>query len=249
MRITSIDIETTGLNPSTSQVLQIGAVIFDTTDKEFTPLATYNKVVYHREIHGEPFAIQMNSEIIKKIAICGDEYYRAKRDYEKEVSKLSSNSEKANRFLCKQQELELVGRTPEDIAEDFYQFLITNGGYYIIEGQQKRHFNVTGKNFWAFDNNFLKLLPNWKLFFHRRSFDPANLYYEPQDEVLPSLQQCKERCMKMLELESDKELRNLFKNSEVTHDALDDAMDVAKLVWYKTTQREASQILKPQLQM
>ena len=149
MRITSIDIETTGLNPSTSQVLQIGAVIFDTTDKEFTSLATYNKVVYHREIHGEPFAIQMNLEIIKKIAICGDEYYRAKRDYEKEISKLSYNSERAKRFLCKQQELELVGRTPEDIAEDFYQFLITNGGYYIIEGQQKRHFNVTGKNFWA----------------------------------------------------------------------------------------------------
>lgn len=246
MRITSIDIETTGLNPSTSQVLQIGAVIFDTSDKIFTPIATYNKVVYHREIHGEPFAIQMNSEIIKKIAICGDEYYRAKRDYEKETSKLSSNSDKGTRLLYKQKELECIGRTPEDIAEDFYQFLIINGGYYILEGQQKRHFNVTGKNFWAFDNQFLKLLPNWKLFFHRRSFDPANLYYEPQDEVLPTLQQCKERCMKMLEYEANEELKNLFTNSIVTHDALDDAMDVAKLVWYKTRVSEVSQLQQPQ---
>lgn len=236
MRITSIDIETTGLNPDKSQVLQIGAVIFDTDSSLFHPIATYNKVVYHKEIHGEPFAIQMNAKIIKKIAICGDEYYRKRNEYQNEIREtLNNHTEKAIRLLAGCKELELVGRTPEDISEDFYQFLITNGGYYIDDKSQKRHFNVTGKNFWGFDNNFLKLLPNWKLYFHRRSFDPANLYYEPQDQCLPSLQQCKERCMKMLESETETEIKNLFTSSDVTHDALDDAMDVAKLVWYKTT--------------
>lgn len=234
MRITSIDIETTGLNPESSQILQIGAVIFDTNSETFTPLGTYNKVIFHKEIHGEPFVIQMNSEIIKKIAILGNEYYRKYTEYLRVTSPdtVDFDLENARAITARVNEIEKFGRMPEDIAEDFYQFLLVNEGYYIDEKTKKRHFNVAGKNFWAFDNNFLKKLPKWKLFFHRRSFDPSNLYYKPQDVVLPSLQECKERCMKMLENEKNEEIRNLFTSSIVTHDALDDAMDVAKLIWY-----------------
>lgn len=240
MRITSIDIETTGIKSETSQVLQIGAVVFETTSETFKPLGTYNKVIFHKEIHGNPFAIQMNAEIIKKIAIIGESYYDnvkkyydviasvGKPEYDKNIATWLHNDIK---------EKETIGMPPEMIAEDFYQFLITHEAYYIDETFQKRHFNVTGKNFWGFDNNFLVKLPNWKLFFHRRSFDPANLYYNPNDIVLPSLAECKKRCMEMLQNEESEELRNLFTSSEVTHDALDDAMDVAKLVWYKVRLR------------
>lgn len=227
MRIISIDIETTGLNPNKSQILQIGAVIFDTNTSTFQTYGTYNKVIFHKEIYGDPFAIQMNSEIIKKIALNGQRYF-----YLSNKIANATQQEDVKEYLKEFNELENIGKTINDIAFDFFNFIITNGGYYINE-KQKREFNITGKNFWAFDNNFLEKLPNWSFLPHRRSFDPSNLYFNLTDKVLPSLTECKERCIELLKDEEDEEVRNLFTSSVVTHDALDDAMDVAKLVWYK----------------
>lgn len=57
--IISIDIETTGLDPNTCQILEIGAVAGD---------AQFHCYVDNDLIHGEPYALQMNHKILKKIA-------------------------------------------------------------------------------------------------------------------------------------------------------------------------------------
>lgn len=62
MNYISIDIETTGLDPETCQILEIGAVI----DNDELP--TFQCFIDNGLIVGEPFALQMNQQILKSIA-------------------------------------------------------------------------------------------------------------------------------------------------------------------------------------
>lgn len=68
MRYVSIDIETTGLNPERDQILEFGAVIGD-TEKEYNinNAIKFHKIILHRRIVGDVFAINMNREIIQEI--------------------------------------------------------------------------------------------------------------------------------------------------------------------------------------
>lgn len=63
----SIDIETTGLNPETCQILEIGAVYEDWTTP-IEQLPTFHCYVLHDLIVGQPYALQMNHRILKAIA-------------------------------------------------------------------------------------------------------------------------------------------------------------------------------------
>lgn len=63
----SVDIETTGLNPHRHQVIEFGAVLEDW----ITPieqLPAFHAYVIHNEYRGDPFALAMNHEILRKIA-------------------------------------------------------------------------------------------------------------------------------------------------------------------------------------
>jgi DNA polymerase III alpha subunit (gram-positive type) len=63
----SIDIETTGLDPETCQILEIGAVWEDW----LTPvdrLKTYRRLVVHPEYRGCAYALAMNSELLRELA-------------------------------------------------------------------------------------------------------------------------------------------------------------------------------------
>src|SRR5688572_12700985 len=66
MRILCIDIETTGLDPETCQIIELGALIGDCS--EGTIEAEYSVLVKHDVYQGEAFALQMNSQIFKEIA-------------------------------------------------------------------------------------------------------------------------------------------------------------------------------------
>lgn len=260
MRITSIDIETTGLDHTQSQVLQVGAVIFDTSMEEFTPLGTYNKCINHPRISGEHFAIQMNVDIIRKIIELqnmdkkrnsimyqlskhlvikpnvGDPNYD---DWNSVTAGLKIQLDS----LDKQLESQFIESSK--IAVDFKNWLVDNGGYYITD-DNKKHLNITGKNYWVFDNRFLEMFPDWNSNIrpHRRSFDPANLYAKPDDNVLPSLGECKIRALEQAQTyKSLNKYVGLFENVEVTHDALDDAIDVAKLVFFSVKRDEYFQHL------
>lgn len=250
MKIVSIDIETTGLNFSEHQVLEIGACIFDTESPEFKPIATYKRYINNPFIHGDYFAIQMNVDILRKIIELQNiskKYWKAFYKLEKlrllnfTDSSLKEECDEHYRQMEMQQsivdELQKDSEAlinPDNIAKDFKNWLVKNGAYYC-DKNDKPHLNITGKNFWGFDNRFLENIVDWSknIHPHRRSFDPANLYYESADEVLPSLEDCKKRALaqsqKYLSLNS---YESLFIDTNVTHDALDDSMDVAKLVFF-----------------
>ena len=69
----SIDIETTGLDPDTCQVLEIGAVIHDPA-KPLLECPTFRACVKHDVITGSPRALQMNARLLEEIAEGGGEW-------------------------------------------------------------------------------------------------------------------------------------------------------------------------------
>jgi oligoribonuclease len=69
MKYCSIDIETTGLDPQACQILEVGAVIEDTSNPlPLDELPVFHTYIVHHEIRGDAFALSMNSAILRKIA-------------------------------------------------------------------------------------------------------------------------------------------------------------------------------------
>jgi len=99
--------------------------------------------------------------------------------------------------------------------ELFASFLAEHG--YTEPG--KKAITVAGKNFYHFDYRFLEN-DGWhkslSYNFHRRCCDPAQLYFDPStDDELPDLNRCLVRaCIK----------------KEVSHTAVEDALDVVRLL-------------------
>ncbi len=67
MPYVSIDIETTGLDPESCQILEIGAVWDDWT-RAINDLPTFHCYVVHERIIGDPVALAMNADILRKLA-------------------------------------------------------------------------------------------------------------------------------------------------------------------------------------
>jgi oligoribonuclease len=104
-----------------------------------------------------------------------------------------------------------------DLAPQFRDFLVNNG----FEAEEKGYVFIlaAGKNFATFDLLFLNQLPNWRdhIRISHKILDPVMYYIDYEaDESLPSLEECKRRAG--------------FEDPAVTHDALDDALDVVRLL-------------------
>ena len=99
----------------------------------------------------------------------------------------------------------------------FKKFLINNG---YKEEKGTIHINVAGKNFGSFDEQFLK--EQTDLFKHvkirHRLMDPGILYWKMGDEALPGTEECKKRA---------------GLEEMVAHTAIEDAIDVIKLIRFK----------------
>ena len=73
MKLLSIDIETTGLDPRTCSVLEIGAVVFDPQpviqggDPAKRRWQTFEYLLKHTRVQGEAYALGMNADILKEI--------------------------------------------------------------------------------------------------------------------------------------------------------------------------------------
>lgn len=220
MKYVSIDIETTGLDPEKCDILSIGAVIEDTNNPlPLDQLPSFHVAIKRENISGSMFAINMNRELIETIV----NYQSTKDDNEKsEIIKKTGM-----KFLYE-----------DEVAIDFYYFLYKNGlmndngsnriyTQHPIYGEvpsinQKSipsdHLNVAGKNFGTFDKLFLERLPRWKQLIKMRTriLDPAILFVDwKSDESLPGLNLCK--------------VRSEIKG-EVTHNALEDAIDVVAVL-------------------
>ncbi len=63
----SIDIETTGLDPETCQILEIGAVWDDWT-KPIDQLPVYHRLVCHKEYRGSAYALAMNANLLRHLS-------------------------------------------------------------------------------------------------------------------------------------------------------------------------------------
>lgn len=213
----SIDIETTGLDPLSNNVLSIGAIIEDTSKKlPYDECPKFNAIVLNKQLQGSPRAITMNKEIISLMG----EYLEGK-DEVKEF--LNNNS--GYKFY-----------EEDEVVKEFYWWLERNGhfqgnnsGGYVqlddgymkpaINGATKPiTLNVAGKNFGTFDKLFLQELPWWQKLIRTRQrvLDPAILCVNwNEDNALPSLTECKERT-------------NV--DGIVTHNALEDAWDVIQVL-------------------
>jgi hypothetical protein len=214
----SIDIETTGIDNENTQTLSIGIVVEDTLNvKPLIDLPQLEIAIIRERIEGEIFAINMNRQLIADIL----EYKMARSDEErKEIEKRTGRE-----YLRE-----------EDVTKRIFQFLWDNGAldgkfdptgmmefvngksYPALTSKMKPYyFNAAGKNFANFDNKFLERLPRWRqcLKARGRTLDPSVLYIDwNKDDAAPGLSLCKERA---------------GFGGVVTHNAIEDAMDVVML--------------------
>lgn len=69
MKYASIDIETTGLNPETCEVIEIGIVLEDTSKQmPVECLPTFHCYIDAKTFAGEPYALSMHPKIFERIA-------------------------------------------------------------------------------------------------------------------------------------------------------------------------------------
>jgi hypothetical protein len=206
MKYVSIDIETTGINREKCQVLSIGAVIEDTNNPlPIEELPRFHAAIIGREgLYGEPFALNMNKDLIETIV-----QYQTASDQDEKNDLVNMTG---MQFLKE-----------EEVAIQFYNWLAQNDmteGFTFRQGSpvKKVYLNVAGKNFATFDKVFLEQLPRWKqlIDIRNRILDPAILFVDwINDESLPGLGKCKERA----------NIKGI-----VTHNALEDAMDVVEIL-------------------
>jgi len=219
MKYLSIDIETTGLDPETNQILSIGAIVEDTDNKlSFEEIPKFHACILAEQLVGSPFAINMNKDLIEAMV-----QYQTAHDPDKKRDLVQMTG---MHFLHK-----------EDVVEAFYDFLFENGfvnfgldmnrqikvkngrTYPCLTSKMKPvSINVAGKNFGTFDKIFLERLPRWKqaIRIRQRIIDPSILFVDwKSDDSMPSLDTCKKR-------------GNL--EGVVTHNALEDAWDVIQLL-------------------
>lgn len=214
----SIDIETTGIDNENTQTLSIGIVVEDTVNvKPLEELPKLEIAIIRERIEGEIFAINMNRQLIADIL----EYKLARTNEERKEIETRTGRE----YLYE-----------ENVTKRIFQFLFDAGALdgkwdstgfsEIVDGKtypaltskmKPFYFNAAGKNFANFDNKFLERLPRWKqcLKARGRTLDPSVLYVDWQgDDSAPGLAKCKKRA---------------GLGDVVTHNAIDDAMDIVML--------------------
>lgn len=94
-----------------------------------------------------------------------------------------------------------------------------DSAFNAVEELKKQKVTFAGKNFASFDKGFLSELPfseDLMGIMHHRSIDVGTLYFDPKiDDVIPSTEECKKRA---------------GLKGKVAHKALDDALDVVRLI-------------------
>jgi len=182
MRYVSIDLETTGLNEDTCDIIEFGAVLDDLANpKPLDSLPSFHCYFFQDKYSGEPFALSMHPIIFRRIA----------------------NREPGYTYM-----------SATKFGYAFRRFLVENG---YEEKHDMVTINAAGKNFAAFDLQFLKRKTDLSkhVQIRHKILDPAILYYRHDDISLPSTETCKSRA---------------GMDEKVAHDAINDAKDVVMLL-------------------
>ena len=220
MKYLSIDIETTGLDAEKHQVLSVGVIVEDTTNKlPFKEIPKFHCAIVREEIVGQLYALNLNRDLIQTINDWNVNDEVGKKAIEVKTGMIFCKEDEVVqhlfRFLFKNHILDksIYEWTIHSMVE-----IIDGVSYPMMRNASKSHLNVAGKNFGTFDKLFLEKLPRWQQVFkvRQRIIDPTILFTDwEKDESLPNLSTCKERAET---------------GSIVTHDAIEDAWDVIELM-------------------
>jgi oligoribonuclease (3'-5' exoribonuclease) len=169
MQYVSIDLETTGLDPETCDVVEFAAVVDNLrTQPPINKLAVFQRYIYRPVYQGEPYALSMHKEIFAKIA------------------KWQQGKER-NIQVC----------DPGTLMEEFYLFLrehYVTDAKFVLGNLIK--VLAAGKNFATFDSRFIAKFPQQEAYpveFNHRVLDPAMLYMLATDNGPPSMADCMRR--------------------------------------------------------
>jgi hypothetical protein len=142
---------------------------------------TFERLIEHSRIQGEPYALQLNQNILAELA----------------------GVQKTHIQVIKAAEL----------GPQVAQWLRLEG----VNAENKA--TIVGKNYDAFDRQFLNRVPGWNEFItplvERRTLDVGSLYFNPDDGKVVSLESC---------------LKTIGFDASVSHRALDDALMVATAI-------------------
>lgn len=167
MKYVAIDVETTGLDRSSDQILEFAAVFTAIGDNsvETVELPTFHTFVNPGRISGDAFALNMNANAIAQIKA-------------------------GNCIKIEELAASLYGWLNEnqDLVDRDYDGAIRSVPPKMI-------LNIAGKNYGMFDNYFVSRIPCWEQYFKtgHRVGDPMNLYLKAGDKGFPSLQTCLQR--------------------------------------------------------
>jgi len=159
-RYVSIDIETTGLDPGTSQVLEFAAVIEDWTSP-VESLPSLRLLVDHGAITGHPFALTMNARLIAELC----------RPNPSDRAPFGPDWPGGSERV-----------TPDQVGPAFTAFLSRH-----LPGVTP---TLAGKNAATFDIPFLSRLPNWPRCRHRVVDVGTLWWWPETDEALPDTAAC-----------------------------------------------------------
>lgn len=165
MNFISIDIETTGLNPNNSQILEFGAVVVN----NWKIVGTFEKKIYREKIFGEPFALSMNHKLIKEIANAKQSEAEA---WENNLVYEEDLADCFYQYLRLYKHYDVEERTP-------IQFVAAGKNFGPFDLQFLKRID-------NWDSKFKV---------HHRILDPAILYYDSNYDktCLPNFELCKKR--------------------------------------------------------
>lgn len=168
MKYVSIDIETTGLDSETCDIVEFAAVVDNLANQiPIEKLPRFQRYIYQPLYKGEPYALSMHKDLFLKLA-------KWQQGKEKDIQ------------VC----------TPGNLMEEFYMFLQEHYVTKHQPGDIIKVL-AGGKNFATFDVRFIEKLPQHDAYtveFNHRVVDPAMLYLNPAtDNGPPSMYDCMKR--------------------------------------------------------
>lgn len=167
MHLLSVDLETTGLDGNTDQILEIACVatdLEDASDKRYT----FRRLVMHSAYQGNAFALAMNSAILYEI----DAATKAREASPNDTS---------------------VIVTPEELLEELAKFVNSLPFYesakkLTLTGKNVGSFDLRFLQAIPGFSDYRKIFK-----MGHRCMDPGPLYFRPSDKEMPDLKTCLER--------------------------------------------------------
>lgn len=231
MKIVSLDIETTGLDPTQDDILEVGAVYADLTE-ESDDRPPFRCVIVSESgrYNVTPFCASMHQSLWVEIETAEKAFNQFAREDNTDEKYGHFHLHRSDGTVLWNSKLETWYCRPEMIGWCFFQWLSQFG---ITPGER---INVAGKNAAMFDLPFLNEPPYLfseaaRVIVRHRIVDPAILFFRlGEDTAPPSLSVCFQRAGGM--------------EPTGLHTAVGDVLDVVRLLRYALTRKDSDEAQK-----